>query len=95
MSPKLTLQIPTTTAKLTITLMLTMNRKLLEFFVCIPKLEVDGLNWVIFKDHLAFAAAAAGLEKHIDSTGTSPNPLAFTLGGPFPLTAEQVAKLEH
>jgi hypothetical protein len=31
-------------------------------------LEVDGSNWVIFKDRFAFAAAAAGLEKHIDGT---------------------------
>jgi hypothetical protein len=47
-----------------------MNGKLLELFIHIPKLEVDGLNWVIFKDHFVFAAATAGLDKHIDSTGT-------------------------
>ena len=59
--------------------MSTANGKLLEFFVRIPKLEVDGSNWVIFKDRFAFAAAAAGLEKHIDGTGTPPNPPSLFL----------------
>ena len=39
----------------------------------------DGSNWVIFKDRFAFAAAAAGLEKHIDGTGTPPNPPSLFL----------------
>ena len=46
--------------------------KLLEFFVHIPKLEVDGSNWVIFKDRFLFAAAAAALKGHIDGTDVSP-----------------------
>ena len=71
--------------------MSTTNRKLLKFFVWIPKLETDGLNWVIFKDHFVFAAATADLEKHIDSMGTAPNPLAFSLS-PTLLTAEQRQK---
>jgi hypothetical protein len=54
--------------------MSTTNGKLLEFFIRIPKLEVDGSNWVIFKDRFVFAAATAGLEKHIDGTGTEPSP---------------------
>ena len=47
--------------------MLTINRKLLEFFVHIPKLEIDGSNWVIFKEHFASVAATTSLEKHMDS----------------------------
>jgi hypothetical protein len=57
--------------------MSTVNGKLLEFFVHIPKLEVDGSNWVIFKDHFAFAAATTDLEKHINGTGATPNPHLF------------------
>ena len=68
--------------------MSTVNGKLLEFFVRIPKLEIDGLNWVIFKDCLAFAAAAADLEKHIDRTGTPLNPPIFTWTGPTLLTSD-------
>ena len=52
------------------------NSKLLEFFIHIPKLEVDGSNWVIFKDCFLFAAAAASLKGHIDGTGKPPvNPV--------------------
>ena len=71
-----------------------MNGKLLEFFIRIPKLEVDGSNWVIFKDRFAFAAAAAGLEKHINGTGTEPSPPAFVPGVPIVLTAEQTTEQE-
>ena len=74
--------------------MSTTNGKLLEFFVRIPKLETDGSNWVIFKDRFVFAAATADLEKHIDGTGTAPIPLAFTPGGPTPLTADQMAEIK-
>ena len=74
--------------------MSTVNRKLLKFFVRIPKLEVDSSNWVIFKDRFTFTAAATSLEQHINGTGTPPNPLTFTLSGPFPLTMEQTAELE-
>jgi hypothetical protein len=74
--------------------MSTVNGKLLEFFVQILKLEIDGSNWVIFKDRFTFAAATSGLEQHIDSTGTAPNPPTFALGGQFPLTMEQTAEQE-
>ena len=36
------------------------------------KLEVDGSNWVIFKDWFLFAAAAAALKGHIDGTEEPP-----------------------
>ena len=42
------------------------NGKVLEFFAKIPKLEADGSNLVIYKDHSFFAAAAASLLSHID-----------------------------
>ena len=74
--------------------MSTANRKLLEFFVWIPKLEVDGSNWVIFKDHFAFAAAATDLKNYIDGTGTPLNPPVFTLGGPILLTTAQMMELQ-
>jgi len=57
------------------------NSKLLQFFVQIPKLEVDGSNWVIFKDRFLFAAAAASLKGHIDGTGKLPeNPIPTSRG---------------
>jgi hypothetical protein len=42
------------------------NGKLLEFFICIPKLLPDGSNWVIFKYRFAFAATATVLNKHLN-----------------------------
>jgi hypothetical protein len=46
------------------------NSKLLELFVHILKLEVNGYNWVIFKNHFLFAAATASLRGHIDGVMT-------------------------
>ena len=63
------------------------NSKLLEFFAHIPKLEVDGSNWVIFKDRFLYAAAAGSLKGHIDATGKPPvNPV---LTPREPLTEDQ------
>jgi hypothetical protein len=63
------------------------NGKLLEFFAHIPKLDIDGSNWVIFKDRFIFAAAAAALKGHIDGTAKQPvNPLPTPRA---PLTEEQ------
>jgi hypothetical protein len=36
-----------------------------EFFTCIPKLESDGSNWVIFKDCFLYVADAVSLKPHI------------------------------
>ena len=44
------------------------NRKVLEFFAKIPRLEADQSNWVIYKDQFLYAAAAASLNQHIDRT---------------------------
>ena len=68
--------------------------KLLEFFVRIPKLLPDGSNWVIFKDHFAFAAAAALLDKHLDGSALEPTAPTFALTGPTPLTADQQTEVE-
>ena len=66
---------------------MSLNSKLLKFFVHIPKLEIDGSNWVIFKDCFFFAAATASLKGHIDGTGKPPeNPMPISCG---PLTEDQ------
>ena len=63
------------------------NSKLLEFFAHIPKLEVDGSNWVIFKDHFLYTTAAGSLKGHIDGTGKPPvNPVLTPCE---PLTEDQ------
>jgi hypothetical protein len=43
-----------------------------EDFLRIPKLEVSGTNWVIFKDRFIWALDARGILDHIDGTGTEP-----------------------
>ena len=69
------------------------NRKVLEFFAKIPKLEADGSNWVIYKDRFLYAAAAASLNQHIDGTGTPPLPVSIDTGTK-PLTATQQKTLD-
>ena len=57
--------------------MLSSNSKLLEFFIHIPKLEIDGFNWVIFKDCFLFATVAASLKGHVDGMDITPAPVGF------------------
>jgi sRNA-binding regulator protein Hfq len=71
--------------------MLTSNSKILEFFAQIPKLETDGHNWVIFKDHFLYTVAAASLIAHVDGMGVMP--LLITIG-PGMLTAKQQKKFD-
>ena len=53
------------------------NSKVLEFFTKILKLEADGSNWVIYKDHFFFTVAAASLLSHINGMGVK---LTLALG---------------
>ena len=46
--------------------------KLGDEFLRIPKLEVSGTNWVIYKDHFAWSLDAHGILSHIDGTGIEP-----------------------
>src|SRR6202522_2660324 len=41
-------------------------------FLRIPKLEVSGTNWVIYKDCFAWSLDARGILAHIDGTGIEP-----------------------
>ncbi|PSR71687.1 hypothetical protein PHLCEN_2v12432 [Hermanssonia centrifuga] len=45
-------------------------------YLCVPRLDVSGANWIIYKDRLQFAADARGYLDHIDSTKTIPIPPA-------------------
>ena len=75
--------------------MLSSNSKLLEFFVHIPKLEIDGSNWVIFKDRFLFAATAAALKGHIDGTDIVPAPVGFSHRPGEPLKEGQQEALKE
>ena len=75
--------------------MSSMNSKLLEFFTHIPKLDIDGSNWVIFKDRFLFATAAAGLKGHVDGTRIPPSAEPLVILEPDKsLTKEQQEALE-
>ena len=75
--------------------MLSSNSKLLKFFVHIPKLEVDGSNWVIFKDCFLFAAAAILLKGHIDGMDSAPVNVPFRHGPREALKEGQQEVLEE
>ena len=48
------------------------STKLGDEFLRIPKLEVSGTNWVIFKDCFTWALDACSILDHIDGTGKEP-----------------------
>ena len=51
--------------------------KLGDEFLRIPKLDVSGTNWVIYKDRFTWSLDARGILDHIDGSGTEPaDPLA-------------------
>jgi hypothetical protein len=62
--------------------------KLGEDFLRIPKLDVSGTNWVIFKDRFIWALDARGILDHIDGTGKEPAKPAD------PIPAPQVAEVQ-
>ena len=50
----------------------TMSSTKLDDFFKVPRLEVDGTNWVIYKDHLQWAADACGYLSHLNGNQTVP-----------------------
>ena len=42
--------------------------KLGDEFLCVPKLDVTGTNWVIYKDRFLWSIDAHGLLEHIDGS---------------------------
>ena len=67
---------------------MSVSTKLGDEFLQIPKLEVSGTNWVIFKDRFTWALDARGILDHIDGSATEPaKPEAKELGSD--MTEEQ------
>ncbi|KAG2108667.1 uncharacterized protein F5147DRAFT_576486 [Suillus discolor] len=52
--------------------MSTLNRKLREDFLHIPKLTANGKNWMMYKECLQWSIDAWGLLSHLDGTETKP-----------------------
>ena len=48
------------------------STKLGDKFLRIPKLEVSGTNWVIFKDRFTWALDARSILDHIDGSAKEP-----------------------
>ncbi|TBU21882.1 hypothetical protein BD309DRAFT_819537, partial [Dichomitus squalens] len=46
--------------------------KLGDDYVRVPKLDVGGSNWVLYKERLTWAADAKGLVGHLDGTSAEP-----------------------
>ena len=67
------------------------NGKLLEFFLRLLKLSVDGANWIVFRDRFVFAADAASLLNHIDGKGSVPTELFPKTAG-MTMSADQTTK---
>ena len=51
---------------------MSVSTKLGDEFPRIPKLEVSGTNWVIYKERFTWALDARGIVDHIDGTGKEP-----------------------
>ena len=70
---------------------MSVSTKLGDEFLCIPKLEVSGTNWVIYKDHFILAIDARGNADHIDGMSKEPvDPLPETARTAEKLSDEQV-----
>ena len=48
------------------------STKLGDEFLRIPKLDVSGTNWVIYKEHFTWALDARSIVDHIDGSGSKP-----------------------
>ena len=51
---------------------MSVSTKLGDEFLHIPKLDVSGTNWVIFKDRFTWALDARGILDHIEGTSIEP-----------------------
>ena len=51
---------------------MSVSTKLGDKFLRIPKLDVSGTNWVIFKDRFTWVLDARGILDNIDGTGKEP-----------------------
>ncbi|KAJ6588174.1 hypothetical protein B0H19DRAFT_922003, partial [Mycena capillaripes] len=70
----------------------TTSTRLGDDFLRIPKLEVTGTNWVIYKDRFMWAVDARGLAEHLEASAAAPvDPLLAIRGTPAVLTAAQQA----
>ena len=51
---------------------MTTSTKLGDKFLCIPKLDVSGSNWVIYKEHFTWSLDARGIVDHINGSSNEP-----------------------
>ena len=51
---------------------MTTSTKLGDEFLCIPKLDVSGSNWVIYKECFTWSLDARGIVDHIDGSSNEP-----------------------
>ena len=66
------------------------STKLGDEFLRIPKLDVSGSNWVIFKDRFIWALDACGILDHVDGTSKElANPISVEDQAKGALTTEQ------
>ena len=63
--------------------MTTFTSKLGNDFLRVPKLALDGKNWVIYKDRLTLSVQACGLGGQLDGTATKPMEPAVTQALPI------------
>jgi hypothetical protein len=73
---------------------MSVSTKLGDEFLRIPKLDVSGTNWVIFKDRFTWALDARGILDHIDGSANEPaDPIPAEERTKEPLSEEK-AKLD-
>ncbi|KAG0692875.1 hypothetical protein DFH29DRAFT_817016 [Suillus ampliporus] len=72
------------------------NTKPGEDFLCVPKLVVDGENWMTYKDRLSWSVDAHGFLGHLEGTEKKPvDPSMLTGRGAswVPTTSDEVREL--
>ena len=63
-------------------------------FLCIPKLDVAGINWVVYKDRFLWSIDARGLIDHLKGTEVEPtDPIAATIRAAVATTPLDMAQV--
>ena len=74
---------------------MSLDLKLGNNFLCIPRLPADGKGFIVWKERLELLIQAQGLYGHLDSTVARPDAPSLIPDGSTAPTNEQVSKIEN
>ena len=73
---------------------MSLDLKLGNNFLCVPRLPTDGKGFIVWKEQLELSIRARGLYGHLDSMVARPDAPLLIPDGSITPTKEQVSKIE-